>query len=489
MLTGRQTLGSIESAIGKLYREESELDGSLKSAVAETERLRKERAEALRELARIKLDEMAAGRLVNNLDAGERRAVQVLDDYRLRIASLTERRERLLKELEGAQTGRDAAAKLVEEALAAVEALRAEVEGKVQALAKWREAKAASDAANGIAGEAEKKAASAEAELGAKQRPYDEDPLFVYLWKRGFGTGRYEAGNLTRYMDRMVADFIGFGNARPNYAALIEIPLRLREHATARRATAQDRLATLSGIERRAMVEAGIEPREKALAEGRHRLAGADTTLDEKHGLLRKLDAERNGLLAAGSNPAYEEAMSAIASADAKDQVATLYLEARRTPTTADDAIVKRLERLEKQIPKADSEVAELRRTAQDLAKRRIEVERVRDRFRGAGYDHPHGTFGNDNAITDALGRVLAGSIGGQVLWEILQGGYSTRGPAGRPDFGYPTSPFPFPIPGGGNNGPWGGEWRDPSSRGGWSPDGHDSGSSGSDDFTTGGSF
>ncbi len=488
MLTGRQTLGSIESAIGKLYREESQLDGSLKSAVAEAERLRKERAEALRELARVKLDEMAAGRLVNNLDAGERRAVQVLDDYRLRIASLTERRERLLKELESAQTGRDAAAKLVEEALTAVEALRAEVAGKVQAIAKWQEAKAASDAANGIAGEAEKKAANAEAELGAKKKPYDEDPLFLYLWQRGFGTARYAAGNFARSLDRMVADFIGFGSARPNYAALIEIPLRLREHATAKRATAEERLATLSGIERRAMVEAGIEPKERALAEARHRLAAADTTLDEKHGLLRKLDTERNGLLAAGSNPAYEEAMSAIASADAKDQVATLYLEARRTPTTADDAIVKKLERLEQQIPKADSEVAELRRTAQDLAKRRIEVERVRDRFRGAGYDHPHGTFGNDNAITDALGRVLAGSIGGQVLWDILQGGYSTRGPQGRPDFGYPTSPFPFPIPGGGSSGPWGGEWRDPSSRGSWSPDSNDSGS-GRDDFTTGGSF
>jgi regulator of replication initiation timing len=486
MWTGRETLGSIESAIGKLYREETQLDGSLKSAVAETERLRKERAESLRELARVKLDEMAAGRLVNNLDAGERRAVQVLDDYRLRIASLNDRRERLLKELESAQADRDAAGKLVEAALAAVEALRAEVEGKVQALAKWRDAKRASDAANGVAGEAEKKAANAEAELGAKQKPYDEDPLFIYLWKRGFGTGRYEAGNFTRFMDRMVADFIGFSSVRPNYAALIEIPLRLREHATAKRAAAGERLAALSGIERRAMVEAGIEPKERTLAEVRHRLAAADTTLDEKHDLLRKLDTERNSLLSAGSNPAYEEALSAIASADAKDQVATLYLEARRTPTTSDDAIVKKLEGLEQQIPKADAEVAELRRTAQDLAKRRIEIERVRDRFRGAGYDHPHGTFGNDNAIADALGRMLAGGVGGQVLWEILQGGYRTRGPAGRPDFGYPTSPFPFPIPGGGSTGPWGGEWRDPSSRGNWTADGQDSGS---DDFKTGGSF
>jgi hypothetical protein len=86
MWTGRQTLSSLEGAIAKLHGEEGELDGALRSAVTEIERLRTERGQMLRELARIKLDEMAAGRLTANLDAGERRALQVLDDYRLRIA-------------------------------------------------------------------------------------------------------------------------------------------------------------------------------------------------------------------------------------------------------------------------------------------------------------------------------------------------------------------------------------------------------------------
>jgi hypothetical protein len=491
--TGRQTLTSIENSIAKLYREETALDGSLRSAVAEADRLRKERTDAMRELARVKLDEMAAGRLVNNLDAGERRAVRILDDYRLRIASLSERRERLIKELESAQVDRDAAGKRVEEALAGVEAVRAEAERRVQGLANWHAAKAEADAANAVAGEAEKKAATSEAELGAKRKPYDDDPLFVYLWKRGFGTGRYNSGNVVRFMDRMVADFIDFGNVRPNYGALIEIPLRLREHATAKRAAAEERLAALSSIERRVMVEAGIEPKERTLNEARHSLAAAETTLDEKHGLLHKVDTEHNALVGGAGNPAYEEALAAIAAADATDETAQLYREARRTPTAADDAIVRRLEGLDGAIAKADEEVAELRRTARDLAKRRTEVERVRDRFRGAGYDHPHGTFGNESVIIDALGRTMAGTIAGQVLWEILQGGYSTRGPTGSPDFGYPTSPFPFPIPGGGHKGPWGGEWRDPSSGGSWSPDGGGSGGGGGGggggDFSTGGSF
>ena len=263
MWTGRQTLSSIESAIANLHSEEGQLDAALRSAVGETERLRKERSEALRELARIKLDEMAAGRLVSSLDAGERRAVQILDDYRLRIAATAERREALLKEVAAAETQRNAAAAAVEEALAAVEAIRADTEAKVQAASAWQAAKGAFGEAEAVASEAEKKAASSEAELGAKRKPYDDDPLFTYLWSRKFGTRDYQGGNFARLMDRIVADFIGFNDVRANYAALIEIPLRLREHATAKRAEAAERQGALSEVERRAMIEAGIEPKER----------------------------------------------------------------------------------------------------------------------------------------------------------------------------------------------------------------------------------
>jgi len=493
MWTGRETLGSIESAITKLHSEESQLDAALRSAVSESERLRKERGEALRELARVKLDEMEAGRLVENLDAGERRAAQILNEYRGRMAAVADRRETLLKETTKAQADRDAAARQVEAALAAVETVRAAVEGKVKAEPAWQEAKVANDAADAVATEAEKKAALSEADLGAKRKPYDDDPLFIYLWRRGFGTGRYNGGNFSRFMDRMVADFIGFGDVRANYAALIEIPLRLREHATTKRAAASERLTAMSQIERRAMLDAGIEPKEQVLAGARQNLAAADKSVEEKQAGLRKVDEERRGLVSGDANPAYEEALATIALADSKDQLAALFQEARRTATGADDAIVRKIETIDAAVAKADTEVADLRRTAQDLARRRVEVEQVRDRFRGAGYDHPHANFPNGDAISDTLRQVLGGAAGA-VLWQVLQGGYTNRGPMGRPDFGYPTSPFPFPIPSGGSSGSTGGDWREPDTRGNWSAGesagGGDGGGGGDDDrFTTGGSY
>src|SRR6476620_7709741 len=99
MWTGRQTLASIENAIVQLHGEENQLDHALRSAVSDTERLRTQRGQSLRELARIKLDEMAAGRLVDNLDAGERRASQILEGYRLRISAIAEQCDALQKEV------------------------------------------------------------------------------------------------------------------------------------------------------------------------------------------------------------------------------------------------------------------------------------------------------------------------------------------------------------------------------------------------------
>lgn len=492
MWTGRQTLASIESAIADIHREEGQLDQALRSAVGEAERLRKERSESLRELARVKLDEMAAGRLVSNLDAGERRAVQVLDDYRVRIAAAAERRQALVKEVASAEAHRHDAAGEVEKALEVVEGLRAQAESRVQATAEWGVANTLLAEADAIASEAEKKAASSEAELGAKQKPYDDDPLFAYLWRRRFGTADYRAGNIARMLDRKVADFIGFHGARANYAALIEIPLRLREHASAKRVLADERKIALSEVERRAMLEAGVDAKERVLAEARHRLAAADDAVEKKQAELRKIDEERAALVSGGSNSAYDEALTTIASADSKDDLATLYLEARRTPTSADEAIVRRLETVDATTQKTDAEIASLRRSAQDLARRRLEVEQVRDRFRGAGYDHPHTTFGNDIDIAEVLKGIVGGAIRSGVLWDLLRQGYGYRAPRGRPDFGAPNFPFPFPIPGGGRVDSPGGGWREPKSSGGWWPTGGSSSGGSRDDddrFTTGGSF
>ena len=488
MWTGRQTLASIEDAISKLHGEQSQLDQALRSAVGETERLRSERSHGLRELARIKLDEMAAGRLVGNLDAGERRARQILDDYRLRITAAAEQCSALQKEVTQAEAARHAAAAEVERALDVVEHDRAEAEARVQATQAWRDTKEARDKAEAVAAEAEKKAAASEAELGAKKRPYDEDPLFAYLWRRRFGTGQYLGGHIARMLDRMVAEFIAYDGARPNYAALIEIPQRLREHAAGQRQAVQVPQAALVEIERHAMIEAGVDTEEKILAEARHKMAVIDDTVEKKREMLRKVDEARAALVTDNSDPAYNEALSTIAAADAADSIANLYAEARRTPTPADEAVVGRIEGIEQNIAKTETEITGLRREALELSHRRSEMEQVREQFRRTGYDHPRSTFNNDGDIADLLKGMLEGAARSGALWDILQNGHRSRPNRGSTGFGLPDFPLPFPLPGGDTNDSSGGAWRNPSSRGGWSPRPPQPASN-NNDFSTGGSF
>src|SRR5262249_62052957 len=96
--------------------------------------------QALPELARIKLDEIAAGRLVGNLDAGERRALQILNDYRLRITTAAQQCALLQKEVTEAEAGRHAASAHVESALKLGDQPRAEAESRAQTKHGRREA-------------------------------------------------------------------------------------------------------------------------------------------------------------------------------------------------------------------------------------------------------------------------------------------------------------------------------------------------------------
>ncbi len=486
MWTGRQTLTNIDGAIARLHRDESGLDSAMQGALAEVERLRGERGKALRELAKVKLDELASGRLATNLDAAERRALDLLQGRRARLQRIGEARDAAAAKMHAAEERQQKAAAAVEAALADVDALRARTEAAMAHNEQVAAARAKLAEAETIAAEARAKAEQNAAELAAKKKPYDDDPLFQYLWARGFGTAAYAHSGLTRFLDRAVAGFIGYLDVRANYHMLNEIPLRLAEHAEAQGAMLGIYREALSQIQKQELGKAGMAPLEARLATARQALAKADGDLEQERAALAGLDAQRDQLISGAGDPAYVEAVATLAANDARDDIGTLYAEARRTATRADDALVRQIEGVDGEVEKARAHYEKLETEARNLAARRAEVERTRERFRRSGYDHPNVVFGNEQVISDVLGGILRGAIQGGILWDALRGGYSNRPPQSSPDFG---GGFPFPMPGGfGGGGASGGDWRDAGSSGSWSP-GPDTSSGGGDDFSTGGRF
>jgi hypothetical protein len=475
MISGQQALRSIEQAAAQVRGQEQQLDTALQSAEGELTRLRAERLAAFRGLAEIRLDAVQREGVVQNIGAAERRALDLIAAGQTAIEALSARVIEARKEREHAEDERHAAVAAVTSALAALEQLQATVEHQVRGTIEWKGQDEAVARAALIADEADKKASLAEADREAKRKPYEADPLFMYLWTRRFGTADYQSGHVVRFFDRKVALLVRYADAKPNYVMLNEIPLRLREHAERCKAAVAIERAKLTAIEAAALTKAGSAPLERALDEARAAAAAADARLEKTTALLATLEAERDKTLGSRESSVYRQAIDVLVEASARQDLRALADAAARTRTSEDDALVRRIETIDAAIARSDRQVESLRADVQTLARRRIEIDRQEAEFRRRGWDNPHGQFSNESVISDVLGGIIKGAIQGHVLGEVLRGGYSQRAPRADSDFGGGGG-FNFPFPGGGGGGD-----------GGWIGGG--GGGGGGGDFSTGGGF
>ncbi|SEE60286.1 hypothetical protein SAMN05444161_6342 [Rhizobiales bacterium GAS191] len=488
MISGLQALQEIETAANQARSQEGQLDGALRSASDELTRLRVERAGLLRQFAQIRLDLIQREGLVGGLDVAERRALDLIGQTRAALDQLTGRQGEVDAQRLQAETDRHAHADEVTKIMSTLEELQARVEPQIRGGQAWIGQKGMVDRVEAVWTAADKKAAQAETDREAKRKPYEADPLFSYLWKRGYGTAQYRANYFTRYVDGKVANLVGFQGARANYAMLNEIPARLREHADRCRSDLDAERGKLVAIEQDGLKQAGSEAIETKLVAARATLAEADNRLNTAVAAMKAIDEERAKLLVEGENSNYQRAIDMIAEADSHQDLQSLRRSAAQTRSDADDAIVTQIEKADGRAAAVEQQVAELRSKALDLAQRRAEIEAQRETFRRRGYDNPMGQFSNEQTIGNVLGGILQGVVQGAVLGQVLQGGYSQRAPRADGGFGGQGGfTFPSSRGGGGMQQPPG-EWINRGQPGGnWGPD---QGSFGGDDsFKTGGQF
>jgi hypothetical protein len=479
MISGRDALSRIEHAIAQARGQETQFDGALRSAEEAAARLRAERAAAFRELARVRLDAMTQGAVVQQLDHAERRALDLVKDRTQALKDDARERQRLFDAVQTVEGDRHARAEKLEQALGALESVRQAAQPKIRQSAAWKAQQTKVDEAIRIADEADKKARVAEQDREVKRKPYESDQLFMYLYGRKFGQAEYKSGPFVKFFDAMIARKIGFSDARANYAMLLEIPMRLRNHAEKRREQVQIERAALAKAENTGLAEVGggelvgkMEAARQALMEVEKKLSAAKQEL---------ADFESRKAVAA-EDPAFDKALEIIAEADSRQEIQELYAEAARTPTREDERIVRQIEAIDQRLGAANGEVEQLRHAARDMARRRQDIERERDHFRRRGYDNPYGGFGNESILGNVIGGILQGAIQGSILRDALRDGYRQRdnpwggGPTQMPNWNPPSSSSNDWVP------PWLDGGSGDSSGGGW----FDSGGGG-DGFTTGG--
>jgi len=424
MVASHQVRAQMDRAMAQLTREEAALAGRLATLAEEAQAAATEEAAAVRTLAEIRLDAMARDEIDGRLTAAEAAAREVLATKRARLAEIEAEEARLAQQAIAAEGARMAAAEALETAMEALAAQVAQTQARLAEEPDWQAAEAHAAAARATAEAADAKAAQAEADRDEKAKAFEDDPLFTYLWQRGYGTADYQAMNIVRYGDGKVADLIGFRGAREAYYRLTEIPRRLRAHAARLAADAEAAEEARAEIERAGLAADGGGPLQAAIENAEAALDRSEAEAERVDAAAADLRAEAETLLDPERDPALARALDGMAAALGSESRDRLRAAAAETASAADDAVVERLEGLAATQSRISREIAEVRAARRDLGERIGEIERERRRFGRQGYGAPGGSFDNGEMIGQILGGVLAGALKSGALGDALSDGF-----------------------------------------------------------------
>ena len=446
--TGNDALLSVEQAISRTRAYEGQLDISLRSAMDEAARLRREEFDAFRALARFKLDGLMREKVITGIDAAEQRALSMIEDHRSALEELSRRRDEAQHRLNEAEAQKHKRSEDLAQVLEALDKLRRRAADRIKDDPGWQAAEAAAEGARKVAANADKKASLSEKDLEEKRRPYENDPLFMYLWKKKHGQAEDKSSNLVRYLDGMVARLIDYASARVNYGMLYEIPVRLREHANEKQRDAEASQERVVMLERRALVGDGVEPIEAQAATATASVEAAAEVVAKITKELSQIEADRQHAVGAGYDAICAGAVDLLARELTQRDLQRLYQDALRTPPKEDDEIVVSISKTREALKKVDAEVGQVRTQIRETAQRRSELEGARDRARDSGLDNPMGNFGNaEDVIGQVIGGIIRGALRGTDLDRVLRDNYRYPAPRADPDFGGWERRTSFPNP------------------------------------------
>lgn len=479
MMSGLQAMAQLAELSRQQQDSLVDLDAQAEALQRQLRELLHQRAEQLKALARVHVGVMDSGRLASDLDAVERGAAQLLEQRDAAAADLDRQLERIGADKESLVQERERLRKELEAAAEYLDNAEAAVQAKLEADPDYRAQRDRAAEADRIAQHADAKATESEQEEAAKGAAYRDDPLFMYLWRRGFGTQAYRGGGIFRWLDGKVAQLIGYDDARLNYQRLAEIPKRLREHAKARRMDADaeyERLRALDDAAREAdgipRLESERDATQQAVDDVEERIQAAETDFAEL--------MEQRATFTGGEDEYTRQAVEQLAAALEREDLVSLEREAVRTPFPEDDRIVDELKELEREQRRLGFMLENLKQGRAKQQQKLEELARLRRDMQRERMDRPGGSFGDSALVAMMLGNFVKGMLDREALMRVLEEQYRYRPTRTDPTFG--SGRF-------GRGTPWGGGFGGISRSGGFGGLGGSSGggSSGGGGFGGGG--
>jgi len=456
MSSGSDVLAMIERMLGDTRGELDTVSARLQRSSAQLEGLRQSELGVYAVLARFRLREIESAEVATELDDTARQVKEVL-------AQRAEAQVALGMDLAAAQEGlaklevdRAAQHALVGTAEKAVDAAEADAQSHLKVDASYGAKLATAEASDKVADVTEEKSHAAQTDRIEKGKPYESDPLFAYLWARGYGTSQYRAFGFPRLLDRWVSRVVGYEPLRRNYWMLSELPARFQEHAQRMRKLADDDVAAVRAVEVIAAEAAGVPERQAELGKAEAALAAIDDAIKRREADIAAF-VEKRGKFASGVDEHSARCTELLAETFRREKMKTLRERATQTQSPEDDAAIDQLAAIRAEKPRLEEEVARLSTLHDTHRDRTGKLEEVRQRFKEQRYDAVTSEFVNGALIAALFSQLLAGTLGVPGLWDALAKQQRHRQLGADPGFGsgrFPRGPNPW---GGGFGGGFGG--------------------------------
>lgn len=430
MVRGSDNLDVINRYLYEAQNAQAEASGRLEELHRQLEAVRLELSGSYRQLAGLRLDDLQASEAVARLNETDQATFMLVANLKQTRRSLKEATQASRTKQGQMEEQRLELARQRDEAGEALQRQLALTHTRISATDAYRQQQERTQQVVEVATHAEAKASQAEQDRLAKGKPYEADRLFMYLWDRRFLTPDYRGGWLTRQLDHWVAKIIDFQRNRANYYMLLELPRRLREHATKVQQTAQLEVQALQTMERQAAEADGALTLQAKAQEAEKELKHLDAEIAAEETHHQKLLAEE-AALNAGTDSLSRQILELQAAALAKEPLASLYQQAKATPRPEDDVLVARIHQLRERQTQVNEEIQSINATLQQEQRKLGELEEVRRRYRQQGYDGYNSRFPGDFALAVLLGRMLDGLANPDTVWGEIDRQHHSSGPVG----------------------------------------------------------
>ena len=430
MVTGRDNLNLLNQHVYQAQTQQGETSRRLEDLHRQLEALRLEMSGSYRQLAQLRLDDLQAEEAISQLNEIDQATFGLVQNLKRSRLNVKEQIEASVAKQQQLEEQRKELARQRDEAGEAMQRQLEQTHKRISETEAYRQQQERTQQALAMAKQAEEKASRAEKDRLEKGKPYEADQLFMYLWNRRFLTLDYRGGWFTRQLDNWVARMIDFQHNRSNYYMLLELPLRLREHATKVQQTAQLEVQALQTMERQAAEADGALTWQAKVQEAEKRLQQTDADIAAEESRHQKLVAEQ-AEFNAGKDPLSQQIIDLQVSALEKEPLASLVQKARATPQPEDDVLTARIHQLSQRQGQIVEEIQSLNNILQQQQGKLGELEEVRRRYRENGYDAYNSRFPGDFSLGVLLGQMLGGLGNPDTVWGEIDRHHHSSGPAG----------------------------------------------------------